>query len=52
VQKTDKVAPISIKALTNPWSFLSKNKGNKISRFIAPITKPSIIKNDDRIPCF
>jgi hypothetical protein len=52
VQNKEKVAPISIMALTRPWSFLEKNRGNNIRRLTAPIIKPIIIKNDDFTPCF
>ena len=52
VQNTDKVDPMSIIALTKPWSDLEKKWGNKTSKLKAPITKPIIINSDDFKPCF
>ena len=52
VQNIDKVDPMSIIALTKPWSDLEKNSGNSTNKLKAPITKPIIINNDDFKPCF
>ena len=52
VQNMDKVDPMSIIALTKPWSDLEKKWGNKTSKLKAPITKPIIINSDDFKPCF
>jgi hypothetical protein len=48
----DRVAPISIMALTRPWSDFEKKCGKSTNKLKAPITKPIIINNDDFMPCF
>jgi hypothetical protein len=52
VQKTERVAPVSISALTNPISFFVKKSGKRINKLTAPIKNPITIKKEDWMLCF